>query len=117
MSGHRIRQVEADGPEVWLWFWCGGCQTHHAVTVPRWSWNGDLEKPTFRPSVLVRGTVPLSDAEAAAVMAGEPFQPQDFTCHSYVTDGRIEYLSDSTHRLAGTTVDLPPISDSMGDEP
>jgi hypothetical protein len=30
-------------------------------------------------------------------------------CHSFVTDGRIQFLSDSTHALAGQTVDLPEI--------
>ena len=29
--------------------------------------------------------------------------------HSYVTDGRIQYLSDCTHPLAGQTVDLPDV--------
>jgi hypothetical protein len=28
-------------------------------------------------------------------------------CHSFVIDGRIQFLSDSTHVLAGQTVDLP----------
>lgn len=28
-------------------------------------------------------------------------------CHSFVTDGCIQYLGDCTHRLAGQTVDLP----------
>jgi hypothetical protein len=28
-------------------------------------------------------------------------------CHSFVTDGRIQFLSDCTHELAGQTVDLP----------
>lgn len=28
-------------------------------------------------------------------------------CHSFVTDGRIQFLADCTHDLAGLTVDLP----------
>ncbi|MNJ76318.1 hypothetical protein D3C77_735750 [compost metagenome] len=28
-------------------------------------------------------------------------------CHSFVTDGRSQYLTDCTHALAGQTVDLP----------
>ena len=28
-------------------------------------------------------------------------------CHSFVTDGRIQFLADCTHALAGQTVDLP----------
>lgn len=33
--------------------------------------------------------------------------PIPFVCHSFVTDGRIQFLSDCTHSLAGQTVDLP----------
>ena len=28
-------------------------------------------------------------------------------CHSFITDGRIQYLGDCTHPLAGQTLDLP----------
>jgi len=28
-------------------------------------------------------------------------------CHSFVVDGRIQFLQDSEHELAGQTVDLP----------
>lgn len=31
-------------------------------------------------------------------------------CHSFVTAGRIEFLPDCTHALAGQTVDLPEIT-------
>ena len=27
-------------------------------------------------------------------------------CHTFVTDGRIQYLGDCTHALAGQTVDM-----------
>lgn len=50
--------------------------------------NGSMDKPTFRPSL-------LCNAGSQAV------------CHSFVTDGRIEFLSDCHHALAGQTVDLP----------
>ena len=29
-------------------------------------------------------------------------------CHSFVTDGLIQFLGDCTHALAGQTVDMPP---------
>jgi hypothetical protein len=88
-----------------LWFWCRACDTHHAVTVPpaphAWSWNGSVERPTIQPSILVnRGS-------------SNPTTP---VCHSYVTDGRIQYLSDCTHALAGQTVELDPIEESMGSD-
>ena len=77
-----------------LRFHCPGCEEEHAVPVrgPKaWTWCGDLVAPTLTPSILVRNghaTVP------------------DRRCHSFVTAGRIRYLSDCTHALAGKTVDL-----------
>jgi len=53
---------------------------------PNWTWNGDLEKPTLKPSILSRG--------------------HDFTCHSFVNDGRIQFLGDCTHEFANQTLDL-----------
>lgn len=85
-------------------FYCPGCRTHHHIQHgsdmgPNWGWNGSLEKPTFTPSVLV--TYPGSDA-------GKDGAPPA-VCHSFVTDGRIQYLVDCTHAMAGQTVDLPPL--------
>lgn len=74
----------------WLIF-CPGCECAHAVD-KGWSFNGNFDLPTFKPSILVnRGKA-------------NPTKP---VCHSFVTDGRIQFLGDSTHALAGQTVDLP----------
>lgn len=88
-------------------FRCPACDENHRVTVGPWSWNGSLDLPTFSPSVLVGGVQwaegePFHKAEHAAVPAGGAI-----VCHSFVTDGRIQYLGDCTHALAGQTVDLP----------
>lgn len=85
-----------------LRFMCPGCQREHAIQHgsdfgPNWTWNGSLEKPTFTPSVLV-----TYDGADAGVDGAPPA-----VCHSFVTDGRIQFLSDCTHPLAGQTVDLP----------
>lgn len=89
-----------------LTFWCPGCKDYHSVAIgtgpgPRWSYNGDADCPTFSPSVLV--TYPAN-----------PDADEDFNewrterrCHSFVRDGRIQFLNDCTHALAGKTVDLP----------
>lgn len=69
----------------------------NASAGPLWSWNGSLEKPTFSPSIRVR--YPGADA-------GQNGAPQA-VCHSYVTDGKILFLGDCTHPLAGQVVDLP----------
>lgn len=71
------------------WFFCPGCQCSHAFTVPPWSFNGDVDKPTFAPSLMCNG----HDAATR--------------CHSFVKEGKIQFLQDCHHKLAGQTVDLP----------
>lgn len=94
-------------------FHCPGCKCCHGPRVevsgsgPIWGWNESLDSPTFTPSILVRGTVPITDEEAGRIMRGEKVEPKPFICHSYVTDGKIQFLPDSTHEFAGKTVDLP----------
>lgn len=103
-----LRNVAGGG----LGFWCLGCRELHVVWTgegpgPRWGWNGNTEKPTFTPSVLVTGVKRLTDEQHAAYMRGEPLpEPVPLRCHTFVTDGRIQYLGDCTHDLAGQTVDM-----------
>ncbi|MEG8219016.1 DUF6527 family protein [Sphingomonas sp. HH69] len=90
-----------------LFFMCPGCEDWHGVNVdndsrPRWGWNGSVDKPTFTPSILVR-TGPAIDP----TIVWEDGDPPS-VCHSFVTDGRIQFLGDCTHSLAGQTVDIPP---------
>lgn len=84
----KVRQID----EGCVAFHCPGCGHSHRLTVngrrnsndASWVWNGSLDKPTFTPSLNVVGY-----------------------CHSIITDGRIMFLTDSTHKLAGKTVDIP----------
>jgi hypothetical protein len=108
--GSKLRTVEGG----LVAFWCPGCDEAHNLRVringtpsPSWDFNGDGDKPTFRPSVLVTGTERLSEEEHAAVMRGEHFEPIKVVCHSFITDGTIQFLNDCTHALAGQTVPLP----------
>lgn len=100
-------------------FWCPACEDAHGVTVDTptgWAWNGDLEHPTFDPSVKVSGVQWPPDMgfhkPNHAVAPGQPI-----VCHSFVHDGRIQFLGDCTHNLADQTVDLPPwpYDDTEGD--
>lgn len=104
-----------------LLFWCPGCDGAHQVAVgegagPRWGYNGNPEAPTFTPSVLVqsghyaRGHTGKCwcDYNAERIAKGE--EPSGFSCsvcHSFVTDGNIQFLGDCTHALAGQTVPIP----------
>lgn len=79
------------GGKLYL-FHCPGCEFDHPFEVEApngrgWSWNGSLVNPTFSPSLLV--------------------DHPERRCHSFVSDGKIRFLSDCYHRLAGETVDLP----------
>ena len=80
---------------------CPGCEGGHAVPVHGfypaeptrgWGWNGSLDSPTLTPSVLVN------------VGGSNPTQP---ICHTFIRDGKIQFLGDCTHKLAGQTVDVP----------
>lgn len=102
-----------DRVKVWgstVEFWCPGCDERHAIrTGPNgWTWNSDSVLPTFSPSVLVEphDTLINEDLDLPELVAEEN-RTTTPRCHSFVTNGRIEFLSDSTHALAGQTVDLP----------
>lgn len=95
-----------------LMFHCPGCGCCHGPRVigtvsPVWQWNNDLVKPTVSPSILVRGTVPITDEQHAILMKGGIIEPIPLVCHSFVRNGTIEFLDDCTHGLAGKTVPLP----------
>lgn len=109
---HRARLFIENGTR-YVWFYCPGCLTHHRIIDGRWTWNQSETTPTFSPSVKVTGTVPLTAAEVDRVMAGVHVEPSPLVCHSFVRDGRIQFLADSTHALAGKTVDLPNIEESF----
>ena len=58
----------------------------HRISLTIHSFNGNFDAPTLTPSLLEhRGPT---------------------VCHSFVTDGRIQYLHDCTHLLIGQTVEL-----------
>lgn len=90
-----VNKREAD-PDYY--FHCPGCGCDHGIWTtpgshPVWGFNGDVEKPTFTPSIKVTyQTLKLTNI-----------------CHSFVTEGKIKYLNDCTHELKGQTVELPDI--------
>lgn len=75
-----------------------------------WGFNGDLERPTFTPSLLLRYDrhEPPVTVSNMAEWERQPW-PQKvvpYVCHSFINAGRIQFLGDCTHELAGQTVDL-----------
>jgi hypothetical protein len=105
-----------------LSFWCPGCDEPHSIKVhdlsaddkthPIWGWNGNVDAPTFTPSILVRSGHYASPDDICwcTYNAEHPDDPTPFVCHqchSFVTDGKIQFLADSTHKLSGQTVEIP----------
>lgn len=101
-------------------FWCPGCKMGHTFITkwgtseltqrrikgmsspPLWTFNGDMNKPTFSPSLLYRYTDTKGDV------------PKDMVCHLFLRDGIIEFLNDCTHGFAGRKVPLEDI-DKVGE--
>lgn len=82
-------------------FWCPGCEESHQIDTAKWEFNGDFEKPTFSPSYLT-WLDPNPKADPKYDPTGK-FR-NGFRCHSFITNGKIRYLNDCTHKLAGKTV-------------
>lgn len=103
-------------------FFCPGCNQMHTVAVDskiqgaNWQFNGNTESPTLSPSVLVKtghyckGTLqPPKCANCNSQDSADPWPWPCAICHSFVTDGKIKFLNDCTHALAGQVVELPEI--------
>lgn len=98
-------------------FWCPGCDDAHVFKVGpgHWTWNGNVELPTFTPSLMIRSGHFADGFKAGddcwcTYNAAHPNEPAPFkcrVCHLNVTDGRIQFHSDCTHALVGQTVELP----------
>ncbi len=76
---------------------CRACEQHF-IHLPRWGFNGDMDKPTFTPSINESCNDP-----------GHPsYQPRakSSRCHFTVTGGMITYHGDCSHDLAGQTLPL-----------
>lgn len=79
-------------------FKCPGCRGPHTIPTSgpnAWGFNGEVDRPTTTPSILVnRGRL----------------NKTEHICHSFVVNGMIQFLSDCTHALAGQTVELPDVT-------
>lgn len=123
-----MRQILSTKIHTWTYkgivyhsHWCPACMRCHSVSVQgqnqsgaEWRWNGDALRPTYDPSVKDTSghycstfkpgddcwcTYNARFKDTPSFMCG--------VCHYYIRDGMIQYLGDSTHGLAGMTVELP----------
>lgn len=82
-------------------FYCPGCKCDHGIWVRSkngnsaiWSFNGNFDAPTFNPSLRIRWT------------RNNGGTPVDVLCHLFINYGKIQYLPDCTHELAGLTIEM-----------
>jgi hypothetical protein len=100
----KVRKF-GDESEGFMCINCPGCKEEHVIATikpfsngAKWSFNSNFEKPTFRPSLLIR-TGKYVDKNYSDELTSS-------ICHSYIVDGKIQFLNDCTHELKGQTVDL-----------
>ena len=92
----RMVLIEACGQKSAL-LYMPGLPVHVQINLsgphPVWGWNGDMQHPTFSPSILTR----------------LPWGPErrEIVNHVFIRDGWISYLSDCTHQYAGKGMELP----------
>ncbi len=114
--------MKANYQDDLLYFICPGCNHRHYIYVgddettrPRWNFNGNLYKPTATPSILYTRhiwTPPVTPKNLEEYKKNPwPQKKKEHICHSYITDGMIQFLNDCTHDLAGKTVELPDIQE------
>lgn len=115
--GRKLYTVDNHGVVA---FMCPGCKHQHLVRVaalegfpnrPVWDFNQNPDTPTFSPSYLLTShtwsppVTPKNLSEWRAAPWPQVKVPK--VCHSFITDGKIQFLDDCTHELAGQTVELP----------
>ena len=96
MAKIRIAEYKHEGKvfKTQYLYMCLGCNEEHAFALKseggHHEFNMDLNNPTISPSLV------------------QNFTPGEM-CHSFIIDGKIQYLSDCFHKLAGQTIELPEI--------
>lgn len=105
-----IKEVDLGLDTLGVRWWCPGCGDHHVVPYTgenAWDWNQSLTEPTLNPSILVlsRNKLINEDLPSDKLLSASNITttPQ---CHSFMKDGNLIFLGDSTHYLAGKSVEM-----------
>lgn len=93
---NKIQKTSDD----WISFHCPGCGYGHGIPItaenPKsssrgWLWNRSFESPTIFPSIAINAS------------GKDTSVPK---CHLFISEGKIQFLSDCTHHLAGKTIGM-----------
>jgi len=88
--------------------YCPGCDEMHVIP-STWSFNGNVDRPTFAPSVLIRGNRLVTEdgrwtGEWRRDAKGDPIP---YVCHYFLENAVLIFCADSTHSLADRRIALP----------
>lgn len=121
MSIFLSKKLKQARPNVYM-HWCPACKCQHFFYTnggnegkPSWGFNGNLESPSFSPSMHIHYDEPtMDDSELDRLMKLRETDKSIVvpsvritTCHYYLTAGKLIYMTDCPHELRGHTVDLP----------
>ena len=79
--------------------WCPACKGTHRFTINgpvSWTFNGNVDAPTFTPSMRISWGKFVN-----------PAYDEGGVCHYILTDGVINFCGDCTHAMSGQSVPLP----------
>lgn len=96
--------------------WCPGCEEMHVIT-SAWEFDGNLESPTFSPSIRITGkqTIKINSEWVGDWVRDAQGNPVDLCCHYFLIAGQLQFCGDSTHALAGQTIPLPELPPYLRD--
>lgn len=115
-------ELLSDGSGTAYLFYCPSCRSHHSFVCRRergkhtanWQFNGDMERPTFTPSLRIISSRPRPGVPVDNVGGSDM---EEYTmCHLFVTDGVIHYCGDTPTAFAGKQVPLEDLTGLGGDE-
>ncbi len=106
-------------------FMCPACKKMHGISITapgdyNWTFNGNVEAPTFSPSIKVSGRSFTKASkieydkwvEGGCVHPRPHFESAEYCCHSFVVDGKVNYCNDCTHEMNGVQgVPLPKLEE------
>jgi len=102
--------------------WCPGCEEMHCISLtrnggPNWTFDGNVDVPTFSPSVRITGKQCINENGkwTGKWRLGPDGKALDGCCHYILNSGQIQFCPDSTHALAGKMVPLPDLPEFVRD--
>lgn len=96
----KIKKIQHSDTEYQLSFMCPACKTTHEVN-QSWEFNDDYEHPTLSPSILTHGFKSFKKLGDDATVEELCQNEVPYSCHSWITKGRIKFFKDCSHELAG----------------